>query len=111
MSNPLVIVGKHLKTLAVSACIGVFLAQTAAADSLNHTSYDFPHTNHNSVITITARQSGYTLSVSTWHMNRRHRQHENLAPKAKIMDVQDASAACAYEHGVCILRGLPTDAL
>lgn len=102
-----------IKTSIFAACLGVFLAQTALADGFSHEPYDLARANHNSVISISTRESSYGFSVSTWHMSRRHGQHEHLAPKAKIIDVQDALAnsACAYQHGVCILRTSASDAL
>lgn len=113
MSNHVVLVGTQTKTAIVAACIGLFLAQTAQADSLSLGSYGLSQTNHNSVISISTRSGSYAFSVSTWHMSRRHGHHENLAPKAKIIDVQEAltNSACAFGHGVCVLRAPPMDAL
>jgi hypothetical protein len=103
--TPMLMASK-MKPWAITAFIALFLAQTAVAEGLDHSFIQIQRGHHNSVISISTAGGDQTISVSTWHMGERPKPALQLAPKARIIDVQAALAnpACTYQNGVCILR-------
>ncbi|OLP42783.1 hypothetical protein BJF95_01300 [Rhizobium oryziradicis] len=90
--------------------MGLILSSSAQAEGLNDRIYPIQQTVSSSLITIKTAAGSYVFGASAWHSGPRQVKTNELAPKAKIIDVKAAlkKPACTYQNNVCVLR-LPTD--
>lgn len=97
---------------AILGCLGLILSSSVQAEGLNERVYPIQQTVSTSLISIRTVAGNYVIGASAWYSGSRQSAVKELAPKAKIIDVQTTvkHPACTYQNGVCILR-LHRDAL